>query len=140
MKTFLSWASSFHFTLLNSAGKDPSLIPGSGRSPGEGLFTSVFLGFPGNSAGKESACNEGDLGLIPGLGRSLEKGMATHSNILAWRIGVGYNWVIFTFIVTIIIIIIIEFNCNLRKCLSFNEWHFQIKSYTKYKTEPHFSQ
>ena len=30
----------------------------------------VFLGFPGGSAGKESACNAGDLGLIPGLGRS----------------------------------------------------------------------
>ena len=28
------------------------------------------LGFPCGSAGKESACNEGDLGLIPGLGRS----------------------------------------------------------------------
>ena len=30
----------------------------------------VFLGFPDASAGKESACNVGDLGLIPGLGRS----------------------------------------------------------------------
>ena len=28
------------------------------------------LGFPGDSAGKESACNEGDLSSIPGLGRS----------------------------------------------------------------------
>jgi len=28
------------------------------------------LGFPGGSAGKESACNVGDLGLIPELGRS----------------------------------------------------------------------
>ena len=28
----------------------------------------------------------GDPGLIPGLGRSLEKEMATHSHILAWRI------------------------------------------------------
>ena len=28
------------------------------------------MGFPGGSGGKESACNEGDLGLIPGLGRS----------------------------------------------------------------------
>ena len=28
------------------------------------------MGFPGGSDGKESACNEGDLGLIPGLGRS----------------------------------------------------------------------
>ena len=27
-----------------------------------------------------------DVGLIPGLGRYLEKGMATHSSILAWRI------------------------------------------------------
>ena len=27
------------------------------------------MGFPGGSAGKESACNAGDLGLIPGLGR-----------------------------------------------------------------------
>jgi len=43
------------------------------------------VGFPGGSAGKESACNEGDLGLIPGLGRSLEKGKITHSSILAWR-------------------------------------------------------
>ena len=29
----------------------------------------MFLGFPGGSAGKESACNAGDLGSIPGLGR-----------------------------------------------------------------------
>ena len=27
------------------------------------------MGFPGSSAGKESACHVGDLGLIPGLGR-----------------------------------------------------------------------
>ena len=31
--------------------------------------TPVFLGFPGGSAGKESTCNAGDLGSIPGLGR-----------------------------------------------------------------------
>ena len=86
----------------------------------------VKWGFPGSSAGKESTCNVGDPGLIPGLGRSseegidyplqyswaslvaqlvmnpptmretwvqflgwedpLEKGKATHSSILAWRI------------------------------------------------------
>ena len=55
----------------------------------------LLLGFPDSSVGKESACNAGDLGLIPGfdpwvqsLGREdpLEKGMATHSSILAWRI------------------------------------------------------
>ena len=28
------------------------------------------MGFPGGSDGKESVCNEGDPGLIPGLGRS----------------------------------------------------------------------
>ena len=27
-----------------------------------------------------------DVGLLPGLGRSLEKGMETHSSILAWRV------------------------------------------------------
>ena len=43
-------------------------------------------GFPGGSDGKESACNMGDLGSIPGLGRSPEEGIATHSSILAWRI------------------------------------------------------
>ena len=36
--------------------------------------------------GKESACNARDMGWIPGLGRCLEKGKATHSSILAWRI------------------------------------------------------
>ena len=30
----------------------------------------LFKGFPGGSDGKESACNAGDLGLIPVLGRS----------------------------------------------------------------------
>ena len=44
------------------------------------------MGFPHSSVGKESACSAGDPGLIPGLGRSLEKEMATHSTILAWRI------------------------------------------------------
>ena len=33
------------------------------------LPTPVFLDFPDGSAGKESAYNAGDLGLIPGLGR-----------------------------------------------------------------------
>ena len=85
-----------------------------------------MLSFSGSSAGKESTCNAGDPGSIPGLGRSpgegigyplqyswaslvaqmvknspavretwvqslgwedpLEKGIAIHSSILAWRI------------------------------------------------------
>ena len=31
--------------------------------------THTYMGFPGGSDGKESACNEADLGSIPGLGR-----------------------------------------------------------------------
>ena len=38
-------------------------------------------GSPGNSDGKESACNTGDLSRED----PLEKGMATHSSIFAWR-------------------------------------------------------
>ena len=88
--------------------------------------SNALCGFPDSSAGKESACNAGDSGSIPGLGRSagegigyphqyswaslvaqlvknppamretwvrslgwedpLEKGKATHSSVLAWRI------------------------------------------------------
>ena len=90
------------------------------------LHLPLTRSFPDSSVGKESACNAGDLGLIPGSGRStgegigyplqyswtslvaqlvknppamretwvrslgweepLEKGKATHSSILAWRI------------------------------------------------------
>ena len=38
------------------------------------LPTPVFLGFSSGSRGKESACSTGDLGLIPGLGRSPGEG------------------------------------------------------------------
>ena len=86
------------------------------------MRVSINMGFPGGSDSKESACNAGDHGSIPGSGRSpgdgihyplqyswaslvaqliknlsamretlgwedpLEKGKATHSSILAWRI------------------------------------------------------
>ena len=90
------------------------------------ISLALFLGFPYSSAGKESTCNAGDPGSIPGSGRppgegiayplqdswaspvaqmvknppamretwvqslaweeTLEKGVATHSSILAWRI------------------------------------------------------
>ena len=44
------------------------------------------MGFPDGSDGKESICNAGHVGVIPGSGRSPEKGMATHSCVLGWRI------------------------------------------------------
>ena len=56
------------------------------------IYHSAYTGFPGGSDAKESACNVGDLGSIPGLGRPLEEGMATHSSILAWRIPMRGAW------------------------------------------------
>ena len=58
--------------------KNPPAVFRSGFDPWVGkipwrrdtLPTPVFLGFPGGSAGKESTRSAGDLGLIPGLGRS----------------------------------------------------------------------
>ena len=45
-----------------------------GRFP-KAVFTEWnFSRFPGDLAGKESACNAGELGLIPGLGRSPGEG------------------------------------------------------------------
>ena len=38
------------------------------------FFWLISSSFPGSLAGKESACNAGDLGSIPGLGRSPEEG------------------------------------------------------------------
>ena len=38
------------------------------------MLHSDILGFPDSSVGKEFACNTGDLGLIPGLGRSPGEG------------------------------------------------------------------
>ena len=49
-------------------------------------YINWLLGFSRGSDGKESGCNVADLALIPGLGRSLEKGTAIHSSILACRI------------------------------------------------------
>ena len=50
------------------------------------VSSSWMLVFPSGLDSKESACNAGHLGLTPGLGRSLEEGMAIHSSILAWGI------------------------------------------------------
>ena len=47
------------------------------------LLKPAFLGFPCGSAGKESACNAGDLHQFLGWEDPLEKEKAIHSNILA---------------------------------------------------------
>ena len=83
MHSSRQYCSKHMFSKGSSVGKeftcnagDLGLIPGLGRSAGEGIGFPLqyFLGFPGGSAGKESACNVGDLGLIPGLGRSPREG------------------------------------------------------------------
>ena len=49
------------------------------------FFLSIY-GFSGSLDGKASAYNAGDLGSIPGSGRSPGEGNATHSSIHAWKI------------------------------------------------------
>ena len=67
---------------------EPSLIPGSGRSPGEGIGypTPVFLGFPGGSDSKEFTCSVETWVQSLGQEDPLKAGMATHFSIRAWRI------------------------------------------------------
>ena len=50
--------------------------------------------FPGGSDGKESACNEGDLGLIPGSGRSPGEGNGNplQYSCLENPMGGGASW------------------------------------------------
>ena len=46
----------------------------------------IALDFPDSSVSKESACNAGDLGLIPGLGRSPGEGNGNPLQYSCWRI------------------------------------------------------
>ena len=54
-------------TLQGSVGGHPARAPGPAPSS---LGLVLSMGFPGGSDGKEFDCKAGDLGLIPGLGRS----------------------------------------------------------------------
>ena len=42
----------------------------SGVQQSDSIYIHIYMGFPGSSAGKDSACNAGDPASIPGLGRS----------------------------------------------------------------------
>ena len=66
---------------------DPGLIPGSGRSPGEGIgypFQYSWASLVAQLVKNPPATRETWVQLL-GLEDPLEKGKATHSNILAWR-------------------------------------------------------
>ena len=94
------WATSLSlFTFMHRRRKwqpTPVFLPG--ESQGRGSLVGCrlwvvqsrtrlkWLSSSRGSNGKESACNEGDPGLIPGSEWSLEKEMTTHFSILAWRI------------------------------------------------------
>ena len=60
------------------------------------IYTTIIPwdGFPGGSDGKTSVCNAGDPGSIPGLGRSLEKGMTTQYSCLENSTDRGAWWAI----------------------------------------------
>ena len=58
-----------------------STAQGAGSTPGQGTEA-----FPGGSTVNNPPDNTGDMGSIPGRGRSPGKEMATHSSILAWEI------------------------------------------------------
>ena len=49
------------------------------------------MAFPDGSAGKESACNSGDLGLIPGLGRAPGEGKGYPLQYSGLEKKVGHN-------------------------------------------------
>ena len=61
-------------------------MTGSFSKSSQAIGLILHLGFPGGSVGKESTCNAGDLGSILVWEDPLEKGKATHSSILTWRI------------------------------------------------------
>ena len=71
-------ALSFSLCLVSTLySRDPrARAPGKKASPDQHMSSWGYLyaGFPGSSNGKESACNAGDLGLIPGLGKSPGEG------------------------------------------------------------------
>ena len=81
----LTWASLTAQLVKNLPAMQETLVPFLGwEDPLEkeqATHSSIFLGFPGGSACKESACIMGDQGSVPGLGRSPGEGNVTHSNI-----------------------------------------------------------
>ena len=50
------------------------------------MYVYIHMGFSGGSDSKESTCNAGDLGAIPGLGRYPGGGHGNSFQFLAWSI------------------------------------------------------
>ena len=96
---FVSFAFYFVFAVWHFS--SPILELGTGRVTYKSSFVFLMV-FPGGSGGIESTCNVGDLGLIPGLGRSPGEGKGYPLQYSAWRIPwtvwpmasqrVGHDW------------------------------------------------
>ena len=69
--------SSYHCPLVFCRGSNEWQAPSS-------CFLKAWTGFPGGASGMQETLR--DSGSIPGSGRPLEEGTATHFSILAWRI------------------------------------------------------
>ena len=64
-----------------------SILQGFSQGLNLGQFMVIYISrFPCGSAGKESACNAGDLDSIPGLGRSPGEGKGYPLQYSVWRI------------------------------------------------------
>ena len=113
------------------------------------LPTSVILGFPCGSAGKESACNAGDLGSVPGLGgcpgegkgypqqySGLENTMDCIKAKESQR--VGHDWATFTSLtITTLMLATLAIRleyCNLIYLLNDLEVHQQMNGYKNCST------
>ena len=88
---------------------DPRLIPGSGRSPGEGIgypFQYSWASLVAQLVKNPPAMQETWVRSL-GWENPLEKGKVTHSSIMAWRIPwtiqqrIGHDWATFTFMTNI---------------------------------------
>ena len=79
----------FSFSLSSASCVSPGSVGLGHEDDAGGPHYVVWMssgGFPDSSAGKESTCNAGDLGSIPGQEEPPEKETATHSSIPAWKI------------------------------------------------------
>ena len=81
-----------YFYFLSSISWPPDLVLKPALHPEPHLSHSIWClsvgqeGFPSGTSIKNLPARARDPGSIPGLGRSLEEGRATHPSILAWRI------------------------------------------------------
>ena len=97
----------------------------------EYLAATFMFGFPGGSAGKESACNAGDLHLIPGLGRSPGEGkgcplqysgLENSTECIVCGVAKSRTWLSFTFTFMLHFFFLITKSLLSEQHFVFREW------------------